>query len=74
MNILELLKKINSDEIEDGSIFHGGDLFYKLIVLDRNLYVINEMAKKIEILESHYIGYFIDKNYTLYQYKKVIGD
>lgn len=73
MNIVELLKKISEKEIEDGSIFHGGDLFYKLIVLDGDLYVINELTKQLQLLESHHIGNFIRENYSLYEYKKVIG-
>lgn len=72
MNIIELLEKISEGKIKDGSLFHGGDLFYNLIVLNKNLYVINEMTKQIELLESHHIGNFILKNYLLYEYKKVI--
>lgn len=72
MNIVELLEKISKKEIKDGTIFHGGDLFYNLIVIDGDLYVINEIKKELQILESHYIGNLIKENYTIYEYKKVI--
>lgn len=72
MDIVELLKKISEGKIKNGSLFHGGDLFYNLIVLDSDLYVINEITKQIYLLESHHIGNFILNNYKLYEYKKVI--
>ena len=72
MKITELLIKINNNEIKNGAIFHGGDLFYNLIVIDSTLYVINEITKNLNMLDSKTIGNFIDKQYELYEYKKVI--
>ena len=72
MNIIELLKKIENKEIKSGAIFHGGDLLYNLIVIDKKLYIINEIAKDLQLLDSKIIGNFIVKNYKLYEYKKVI--
>lgn len=72
MTMLEILKKIDSEEIKDGTMFHGGDLFYNLIVIDKTLYVINEMSKNITPLESEIIGRYITNNTMLYEYKKVI--
>lgn len=73
MKIIELLKKIENKEIKNGAIFHGGDLFYRLIVIDKNLYVINEITKNLSLLESGYIGNFIVENYEFYEYKKIIS-
>lgn len=72
MKMVTLLKKINNDEIKNGTIFHGGDLFYKLIVIDRKLYVIHEMKKELVLFDSMYIGDFIANNYDIYEYKKIL--
>ena len=72
MNIVELLKKIENKEIKEGAMFCGGDLFYDLVVIDKSLYIIQTTTKEIKLLESRYIGNFIEKNYELYEYKKVL--
>jgi len=60
MNIFDLLAKIESGEIKSGTIVYvDGDFFYNLIVIDKNLYVIQGMTKQLELLESQYIGRFI---------------
>lgn len=73
MKMAELLKKINNKEIKDGTMFYGGDLFYNLIVVDRDLYVINTHTRQLSILESHIIGRFIEENVILYEYKMIIN-
>lgn len=66
MKIIDLLSDIENDEIEDGTIFEViGDFFYKLIVIDKNLYCINEMTKQLEILDSKYIGRFDNRQYEI---------
>lgn len=66
MKIIDLLNDIENDEIEDGTIFEViGDFFYKLIIIDKNLYCINEMTKKLEILDSKYIGRFDNRQYEI---------
>ena len=66
MKIIDLLNDIENDEIEDGTIFEViGDFFYKLIVIDKNLYCINEMTKQLEILDSKYIGRFDNRQYEI---------
>jgi len=66
MKIIDLLNDIENDEIEDGTIFEViGDFFYKLIVIDKNLYCINEMTKKLELLDSKYIGRFDNRQYEI---------
>lgn len=72
MKMVTLLKKINSDEIKNGTIFHGGDLLYKMIVIDKNLYVINEISKELVLFDSKNIGSFIANNYDIYEYKKIL--
>lgn len=72
MKMVTLLKKINSDEIKNGTVFHGGDLFYKMILIDKNLYLINEISKQLELFDSKHIGDFIANNYDIYEYKKVL--
>ncbi len=66
MKIIDLLNDIENDEIEEGTIFEViGDFFYKLIVIDENLYCINEMTKKLELLDSKYIGRFDNRQYEI---------
>ena len=72
MNIIEVLKKIENNEIKEGTIFHGGDLFYNLIVIKKELYVINTTTKVLYLLGSNTIGNFIVNDYKLYMYKKVV--
>lgn len=72
MNIIEVLKKIDTNEIKEGTIFHGGDLFYNLIVIEKKLYVINTITKELSLLASNIIGNFIVKDYKLYVYKKIV--
>lgn len=60
MNIIDLLAKIESGEIKTGTtVYVDGDFFYNLIVIDKSLYVIQEMTKQLELLESQHIGRFI---------------
>ena len=72
MKIIELLKKIDCGEIKDGTIFHGGDLFYKMIVADKKLFVINETLRELTLVDSELIGNFITQNYDIYEYKKIM--
>lgn len=72
MTIEKLLIKIENNEIENGAMFCGGDLLYDLIVIDRDLYVINTITKTIVPLTSRTIGNFLEKKYKLYEYKQVI--
>ena len=72
MKIIEILKKIENREIKGGSMFHGGDLFYNLVVIDKSLYIIQTDTKEIKLLESKYIGKFIENNTEFYEYKKVL--
>lgn len=72
MNIIEVLKKIDTNEIKEGTIFHGGDLFYNLIVIEKKLYVINTITKELSLLASNIIGNFIVNDYKLYVYKKIV--
>ena len=66
MQIIELLKDIENAKIKDGSIFEVmGDFFYKLIVVDKNLYTVNEVTKKLELLDSKYIGRFDNEQYEI---------
>ncbi len=66
MKIMDLLNDIENGKIEDGTIFEViGDFFYKLIVIDKNLYCINEMTKQLEILDSKYIGRFDNRQYEI---------
>lgn len=73
MKMIELLKKINNNEIKDGMMFYGGDLFYNLIVVNKDLYVINTHTRQLSILGSHIIGRFIEENIVLYEYKMIIN-
>ncbi len=72
MNIIELLKKIYNGEIKDDTIFYGGDLFYKLIVVDKKLYIVNTRTLDLEPVESDLIVSFVVNNYKIYEYKMVL--
>lgn len=72
MNIVELLEKIENGEIKDDTIFYGGDLFYKLIVVDKKLYVLNTHCNEFQLVDSHLIGSFIKNKYKIYEYKMVL--
>lgn len=75
MKIIDLLNDIENDEIEDGTIFEViGDFFYKLIVIDKNLYCINEMTKQLEILDSKYIGRFDNRQYEIIELSKKVEE
>ena len=66
LNQINGYKVLENDNIKDGTIFEViGDFFYKLIVIDKNLYCINEMTKQLEILDSKYIGRFNKEQYDL---------
>jgi len=72
MNIVELLEKIENGEIKDDTIFYGGDLFYKLIVVGKKLYVLNTRCNEFKLVDSHLIGSFIKNKYKIYEYKMVL--
>ena len=72
MKIQELLIKIKNEEIKDGRIFHGGDFFWKLIVIDKKLYLINELSKSLVLFDSDDIGSCLKNDYDFYEYKKVL--
>ncbi len=72
MDIIELLKKIYNGEIKDDTIFYGGDLFYKLIVVDKKLYIVNTRTLDLEPVESDLIVSFVVNNYKIYEYKMVL--
>jgi len=75
MKVIDLLNDIENDEIEDGTIFEViGDFFYKLIVIDKNLYCINEMTKQLEILDSKYIGRFGNRQYEIIELSNKIEE
>ena len=75
MKIIDLLNDIENDEIEDGTVFEViGDFFYKLIVIEKNLYCINEMTKKLEILDSKCIGRFDNRQYEIVELSNKIND
>lgn len=65
MKIIDLLNKIANGEMEESLFYVNGDFFYDLIVIDKNLYVINTTAKKLELLESKYISRFVRDNVEL---------
>ena len=72
MNIIELLKKIYNGEIKDGTIFWGGDLFYKLTVVNKKLYIVNTHTLNLKSVESDLIGNFVANKYKIYEYKMVL--
>lgn len=72
MQIIDLLKKIENGEIKDATLFYGGDLFYKLIVIDKNIYILNTNKKEFQLANSKLIGNFIKNEYKLFEYKMVI--
>ena len=65
MKIIDLLKKIEKGKINESIFYVNGDFFYDLIVIDKNLYVINTMTKQLELLQSKYISKFIRDNVEL---------
>ena len=74
MKMVTLLKKIDNEEVKNETLFHGGDLFYKIIVIDKKLFIINENIRELTLIDSKLIGNFITNNYELYEYKKVLND
>ena len=65
MKVIDLLKELENGEINESIYYVNGDFFYDLIVIDKNLYVINTMTKQLELLQSKYISKFIRDNVEL---------
>ena len=65
MKVIDLLKEIEKGKINESIFYVNGDFFYDLIVIDKNLYVINTMTKQLELLQSKYISKFIRDNVEL---------
>ena len=65
MEVIDLLSNIENEEMEETIFYVNGDFFYDLIVIDKNLYVINTKTKQLELLETKYINRFIRNNVEL---------
>ena len=65
MKATDLLNKITNEEMEEAIFYVNGDFFYDLIVIDKNLYIINTRTKQLELLETKYISRFIKDNVEL---------
>lgn len=73
MTIDRLLFKIQNKEIKEGTIFYiSGSWFYKMIVIDKTLYFINEIAKELKPISSENIGKMLINEDKIYQYKVVM--